>query len=116
MTDFLASRLLRSVRAVVPSVDDVSIGDGTVRATWTVQPASKQVAAQPTIDSFDPDDPAHATADLQAVITATLDNERLIAAVVWAVIDTYSAPATRAKYLAARTKIITAYRDQPWKA
>lgn len=44
-----------------------------------------------------------------------LDQERLISAVVWTVIDTYSPPATKAKYTAARAKIIDVYKTQPWK-
>lgn len=66
---------------------------------------------------------AQAVTDYQAVaedveresaVTQALDGERLISAVVWAVIDTYSAPATPAKYRAARTKIIAAYKGRPW--
>ena len=52
---------------------------------------------------------------LENEIARTLDDERLISAVVWTVIETLNPPATRAKYLAARTKIVTAYTTQPWK-
>ena len=55
-----------------------------------------------------------AKADAEAV--AQFDPHRLLNAVVWAVIDTYSAPATVAKYNAARTKVLTAYKTRPWLA
>lgn len=101
------------VTAGVP-ITDVTLGDVTDKATWMVSPASLQGAAQPTIDALDPHDPSHEQAEQDAEVKVALDVERLISAVVWAVIDTYSAPATRTKYLAARTKIIDAYKGQPW--
>jgi hypothetical protein len=51
---------------------------------------------------------------LDAAVRQSVDAERLISAVIWAIIDTYSAPATVAKYQAARTKIINAYKARPW--
>lgn len=53
---------------------------------------------------------------LDSKVRMSVDDERLISAVVWTIIDTYSAPATPAKYQNARTKIIAAYKAQPWKA
>ena len=55
------------------------------------------------------------TVKLDAAVTQALDGERLISAVIWTVLDTYSAPATKAKYQAARAKIIEAYKDRPWR-
>jgi hypothetical protein len=112
----LAARLERVLRTQGLVCDGVTIGSDGDKTTWKVHPSALQPSAQPHITSFNPDDPAHLTADLDAVITQTLDAERLISAVVWSIIDTYSAPATIAKYQAARTKIITAYKGQPWKA
>jgi len=53
---------------------------------------------------------------LDFAVKTAVDNERLISAVVWTIIDTYSAPATVAKYQNARTKIINAYKARPWQA
>lgn len=53
-----------------------------------------------------------------AEVTKAMDADRLTSAIVWTILDTYTqtAPATIAKYNSARTKIITAYKAQPWKA
>ena len=111
----IAARLDRVLRAAGLAIDGVSIGDEANRATWKVVPVSLQAAAQPHIDSFNPDDPVHEQAELSAAAGATMDSGRSFAAVVWAIIDTYSPPATVAKFQAARTKIINAYVSQPWK-
>jgi hypothetical protein len=112
---YLAARLDRTLRHLGLAITGVVIGRADDRTTWRVLPASLQAAAQPTIDAFNPDDPAHDVAELDAAVKAAVDDERLISAVVWAVIDTYSAPATPAKYAAARTKIIAAYKARPWQ-
>ena len=82
---------------------------------YQVYPEDLQATAQPIIDAFDPDDPAHEQAELDTQVKAALDTERMFSALVWAILDTYSAPATLTKYQAARTKIVTAYKSQPWK-
>lgn len=110
-----AGWLDRAIKAAGVPITGVSIGDQADRTTWRVHPATLQAAAQPTIDAFDPTDPAHVTADLDAAILRAVDGERLISAVVWTVIDTYSAPATVQKYQNARTKIIAAYKARPWQ-
>lgn len=94
---------------------DVSIGDDADKATWKVRPTSLQAAAQPTIDAFDPNAASVVDAELDAAVKHHLDVERLYSAIAWAIIDTYSPPATVAKYQTARTKIISAYRLTPWK-
>ncbi len=111
----LAGRVLRAIKAAGVAIADVSIGDVANKATWKVQPASLQTAAQPTIDAFNPSDPALDTADLDAEVTRNLDSDRIFSAIVWTILDTYSAPATVAKFNAARTKIIAAYKSQPWR-
>ena len=60
-------------------------------------------------------DPALDTAKLDAQVKSVLDEERLMSAVVWTIIDTFADPATKPKYAAARTKIIAAFVAQPWK-
>lgn len=111
----LTTHLDRAIRSAGVSIVSVSIGDPANKATWTVQPVSLQAAAQPTIDAFNPTDPAHTAADLSVQVTAALDSERLTSAIVWTIIDTYSPPATKAKYDTARTQIIAAFKAQPWK-
>lgn len=112
----LAARLLTVINAGGVPITDVSIGSDTDRTTWRVYPASQQSAAQPIIDAFDLNDPANDSAELTVRVTELLDQERIFSALVWAIIDTYSAPATVTKFNAARTKIINSYKAQPWKA
>lgn len=57
---------------------------------------------------------AESTIQLDAEVARAIDVDRLASAIIWAVIDTYSAPATPAKYAAARTKIIAAFKARPW--
>lgn len=72
-------------------------------------PTKRRVGSQTEIDT-------HKAAVLDVEVKSCMDNERTFSALVWAIIDTYSAPATVAKYNSARTKIIAAYKAQPWKA
>ena len=117
--DHLAARLDRAVRAAGVPIVGVSIGDPANRATWTVQPSSLQVSAQPTIDAFNPLDPAYETEELDAEVRAALDNERLTASVVWVILkQMYPADTdaqTKTKFGVARTRIINAYLTTPWK-
>ena len=113
----LAARLDRALRAAGVPLDGVSIGSESDRSTWRVSPASAQAAAQPVIDAFDPDDDAaHATTEMDAAIKQAVDIDGRLSAVVWAIIDQVAPPATPAKYQAARTKIIAAYKARPWEA
>lgn len=61
----------RALKNAGVSITGVSIGDSANKATWKVSPANLQAAAQPTIDAFDPNDPAHVQADT----VATRDRE-----------------------------------------
>ena len=115
----IAQRLDRALRAAGLTVVSVSIGRRDDRATWRVQPSSLQAQAQPIIDAFDPDDPAHAAAELDAEVTSDLDSKRLTSAVVWTMLkqmfpaDTDAQ--TKTKFEVARTRIINAYKSQIWK-
>ena len=117
----LAGRLDRALRAAGHSIIGVSIGDPADKTTWVPffgvgTPQAQKDAARAFVSAFDPDDPALDLAELDAQIKAVLDNERLISAVVWTIIDTLAPPATVTKYNAARTKIIAAYKSRPWIA
>lgn len=114
--DHLAAELHRVITAAGVAIVGVSIGKLTDKTTWKVQPALFQPAAQPIIDAFDVDDPMHDSAQLNLEVLACLEKERIFSAIVWAMLDTYSNPATIAKYGAARAKIIAAFKTQPWKA
>lgn len=116
MASKIAEHLDRALRTVGLAIVGVSIGNDANRATWTVSPVTLQAAAQPHINAFDPDDPSHEQADLGEQVRMAVDNERLMSAIVWCIIDTYSPPATVAKYQNARTKIINAYQTRPWRA
>lgn len=115
----VAARLTRAIRLVCPAIVSVRIGDRLDRVTWRVLPDDQQSCAQPIIDAFDQDDPAHEQAELAAEVTAALDTERLTSAIVWTILkqmfpaDTDAQ--TKTKYLAARTKMIDAYKSQAWK-
>ena len=111
----IAAWIDRAIKLGGVPILGITVPDVSDKSTWRVDPPSLQGAAQPIIDAFDPGDPAHAVADLDAVVLAHVDDDRLISAVVWTIIDTYSAPATVAKYLNARTKIIACFKSQPWK-
>lgn len=111
----VAARLFRALTAGGHAIVSVSIGDSENRSTWRVQPSELQAAAQALIDGFDPDDPAYEQAELDAAVAGHLDTERIFSALVWAILDTYSSPATVTKYNSARTKIVNAYKAQPWK-
>jgi len=111
----LAIRVLRAITTAGIQAVSVSIGNPADKSTWKVAPTNLQAAAQPTIDAFNPADPALDDADLDADVKAAIDNDRIFSAIVWTILDTYSAPATIAKFQTARTKIIAAYKAQPWK-
>lgn len=66
--DKTAGRLTRALTTAGVLVEGVSIGDPANRATWKVQPANLQAAAQPIIDAFNPADPALETAEKDAEI------------------------------------------------
>lgn len=113
MADVTAA-LDRAIRAAGVAITGVSIGDPANKATWAVRPVNLQSAAQATINAFNAADPAHDTAELDFQVAGRMDVERIFSAIVWTIIDTYSAPATVAKYNAARTKVIAAYKTRPW--
>lgn len=114
----LAEHVTAAIRAAGVPILGISIGTDNDRTSWRVNPATLQAAAQPTIDAFNPSDPALDLADLDAAVKATLDDERLISAVVWTILkqmfpaDTDAQ--TKTKYGVARTRIIDAYKNRPW--
>lgn len=105
----------KAIRLAGVVIDGVTAPDAANRTTWTVTPPGLQGAAQQTIDAFNPDDPALVQADLDGEVMNALDAQRLYSAIVWAIIDQFAAPASIPKYNIARTKIIAAYKAQPWK-
>ncbi len=48
----VAERLDQAIRAAGVPIVGVSVGDEQQKATWTVQPADQQAAAQPVINAF----------------------------------------------------------------
>lgn len=115
----LAGRLDRAIKSAGVPIVGVSIGDPANKATWKVSPPSLQIAAQPTIDVFDVNNPAYETAELDAKVKFALDEERLYSAIVWGMLrrfyPTDSDAQTKTKYQAAYSSIVTAYKSQPWK-
>lgn len=115
----LAMLVQAAIQAAGIPVVTISIGDEANKSTWRVHPSHLQAAAQPTIDAFNPDDPAHVTAALDAQVKTALDTERLSSAIVWVILkQMYPADTdaqTKTKYGVARTRIVDAYKLQPWK-
>lgn len=110
----LTAQVEAAIKGAGVAILGVSIGDAGNKATWRVNPENLQSAAQATIDTFNPADPAHEQAELDRMIVAEIDNGRLVGAIVWAILDTYSAPATVTKFNAAKTKIVASYKARPW--
>ena len=92
----IASRLPRAIKAAGVPIENVSIGDPANKATWTVQPPDLQGAAQPTIDAFNPDDPAYVTAEQDAAI----DGLTALRALAEATFELKSNTWTKAQFLA----------------
>ena len=100
-TTDIGPRLERAIKAAGVAIVGVSIGDVTNRATWKVQPTNLQAPAQPTIDSFNPDDPAHVTAEKNAEI----DGAKMLRAALIATYELKTTVWTQAEFLA-RVKAI----------
>ena len=96
MAEALAQRLDRALKLAGVAITGVSIGDDANRATWRVQPSSLQAAAQPTIDAFNPDDPAYVTAEHDAEI----DGLKPLRALAEATFELKSYTWTKAQFLA----------------
>ena len=121
MTTSVAARLTRLLARNGVPMTGVSVGDETNKQTWRVDflpeaTPEQQAQAASLLDAYDPVavDTVFENEQLDAEVLSEMDGKRLASAIVWAVIDTYSAPATRTKYLAARTKILNAYKTRPW--
>lgn len=81
----VAARLDRALKTAGLAISGVSIGDPANKATWKVHPSSLQATAQPTIDSFDPNDPAIIAAEFDAEAARLADDVvlRALARVTW---------------------------------
>lgn len=118
--DRTPARIEQAIKAAGVPITGMSFGSLTDKATWKVQPETLQGAAQPIINAFNPTDVAYEQAELDTQVKAALDNERLTAAVVWTILKqmypTDSDAQTKTKFGVARTRIIDAYKSQPWKS
>jgi hypothetical protein len=90
-------------------MDVVGAPDARTERYDATSPTGRRAATAPEIAAYD-------DAVLDSDARVRMDVERVFSALVWAILDTYSAPATVAKYQAARTKIIAAFKAQPWKS
>jgi len=89
--------------------------------TWSVEflddaTDGQQATAATLIAEFDADVEREATEAEQhlAIVTKALDEDRLVSAVVWTLIDHYDTPVTADKYTTLRAEIIEAYQTPPW--
>ena len=87
----------------------VSIGDAADKRTWRVSPSSLQAACQPIIDAFDPDDPAHAVAELDS--TARDIPRHVRALVLYYLRDKLGRNPSAAERQAAIEALVQAYKD-----
>ena len=114
----LAARLDRAIKAAGVAIDGIS-PDPAAPGGWRVSPPHLHAAAQPTIEAFNPNDPAHEQAELDAQVKTALDTEHLTSAVVWTVLkQMYPADTdaqTKTKYGVARRRVIDAFKSEPWK-
>lgn len=69
----VSARLDQALKVKGIPIVGVSIGNEADRATWTVQPPELQAQAQPIIDAFDPNDPAAAHAETDAIVDVVFD-------------------------------------------
>ena len=114
----IATWLKSAILAAGVPITDVQIVD-VDKSTWRVRPSTLQGAAQPIIDAFHPDDPAHLAAELDAQVTTALDTERLASAIVWTILKQMFPADTdaqlRTKCGVARTRIVDAFKSRPWR-
>ena len=89
--------------------------------TWSVEfsddaTGDQQATAATLIAGFDEDVEREATEAEQhlAIVTKALDEDRLVSAVIWTLIDHYDTPVTADKYTTLRAEIIEAYQTPPW--
>lgn len=75
----IAGGVDRAIRAAGVAITGVTIGDPANKTTWKVQPSSLQGAAQPTIDAFDPTNPAYVAAELTAQSQLTSRQKDILA-------------------------------------
>jgi hypothetical protein len=95
-----------SAYAEVELAQDIAPNPRTQRYD-AAAPSKVRTATAPEIAAYD-------DFVLDNDVKISMDVERIFSALVWAIIDTYSAPATVTKHQAARTKIINAYKARPW--
>lgn len=105
----LAARLMAALVAAGVPVTEVEIDDSTNPATWQVQPSALQAAAQPTIDAFHPDDPAHVAADVDRAARQIPRHVR--AQVLYYLRDKLGRNPTGAERAAAIEALVQAYKD-----
>ena len=89
--------------------------------TWSVEfsddaTGDQQATAATLIAGFDADVEREAVAAEQhlAAVTLALDEDRLISAVIWTLINHSDAPVTVDKYTTLPAEIVEAYQTHPW--
>lgn len=80
-----AARLDRSLRNAGHAIVGVSLGDLAVRASWRVEPSTLQAVCQPTIDTFNPEDPVLIAAEQDEQATRLADDvlSRALSRATW---------------------------------
>lgn len=96
MSRLLTSRLVRAIAAAGVPILSVDIGSESDKSTWRVQPPERQAEAQPTIDAFDVNDPAHVVTEKDAEI----DNLPALRALAEATFELKSNAWSKSQFLA----------------
>lgn len=107
----LAGPLFRAIVAAGVPIVSVSVATNANKATWKVQPADLQDEAQPTIDSFDPNDATLLAAELDMEAQRIAAPRWMRAWVLFYLRDTLGRNPTLAERQAARDALIQAYKD-----
>lgn len=119
MTLPAVTKLTNALKAAgVPVIGVSPLPDGGYKVT----PPELQATAQPIIDAFDPNDPAHDSAELNMEALGLLDQQRVYAAIIWVILRTMypgdTVAQTKTKFNAqpngARQQVIDAFKARPW--
>src|SRR3990167_10766616 len=113
----IAAALDRAIRAAGVTITGVSLGRLEDKATGRVAPADLQSAAQATIDTFDPNVPAHDITEQDAAAREGF-GQRLLSAFAYVLLrrlfPTDTVAQTKAKFGIMRDDVVAAYKARPW--
>lgn len=103
---------MRAIQAAGVPIVGMSFPDINNKATWRTNPPELQAQAQPTIDAFDPNDPAWARAEAEAKAAAFVASPQGQATLLFYLRHQFGGQEpTQADLAEARAALMEAYRD-----